>query len=226
MSHLLDRPAWNALTGPHAALAEGTDLARRYPPGIVPFAASRDSSPESLAALAALPKPGEIMALVEASPPSAPPGMLIVRTGLVVQMALAHPPQDEPDERIERLTWADAPEMLALATLTEPGPFSLKAQELGDFYAIRIGGRIAAMAGHRMKQVGFTELSGVCSHPDYRGQGLARRLSIFVTQQILARGDTPYLHAWAANAVAIRLYELIGYALRTTLNFAAVQKPE
>ena len=85
MTHLLDRPAWSALTGPHADLADGGALARRYRPGTVPFAAARDSSVESLAALTALPQPGEVMALVEADPPTLPPGMVGVKTGSVVQ---------------------------------------------------------------------------------------------------------------------------------------------
>lgn len=226
MTHPLDRPAWSALTGPHAALAEGEERARRYRAGTVPFAAAADTSPESLAALAALPKSGEVMALVEANTLTLPPGMLAVKTGSVVQMELAQVPAPEPDERIEKLSWQDAEEMFALATLTQPGPFTLKAQELGDFYGIGLNGRLVAMAGHRMKQVGYSELSGVCTHPDFRRQGLGRVLSIFVTHLILANGETPYLHAWAENTPAITLYRSLGYVQRATMNFAAVQRAE
>ncbi len=81
MTHPLDRPAWNALAGPHAALAEGNGLARRYRPDIIPFAAARDDSPESLAALAALPRSGEVMVLVETPAPVVPPGLAAVVTG-------------------------------------------------------------------------------------------------------------------------------------------------
>ena len=66
MSHILDRPIWSALETAHASLAEGNALARRYPPSIVPFAASADNSPESLEALARLPLGEEVMAIVEA----------------------------------------------------------------------------------------------------------------------------------------------------------------
>jgi ribosomal protein S18 acetylase RimI-like enzyme len=226
MTHPLDRPAWSALTGPHAALAEGEERARRYRAGTVPFAAAADTSPDSLAALAALPKSGEVMALVEANSLTLPPGMVTVKTGTVVQMELAQVPNPEPDERIEKLTWQDAEEMLALATLTQPGPFTLKAQELGDFYGIRVDGRLVAMAGHRMKQVGYSELSGVCTHPDFRRQGLARVLSIFVTHLIVADGETPYLHAWAENTPAITLYQSLGFVQRATMNFAAFRREE
>ncbi len=224
MAHTLDRPAWNALAGPHAALAEGGPLARRYKPDIIPFAAARDESPDCLAALAALPRPDEVMVLVETHAPAVPPGFATVATGRVVQMTLARTPDPVADDRIEPLTETDAAEMLALAKLTEPGPFTLKAQALGTFFSIRIDGRIAAMAGERMKPEGFAELSGVCAHPDFRGRGLARLLSIFVTQRILARGEAPFLHAWDHNAPAISLYETIGFEVRTRLKLVAVRK--
>jgi predicted GNAT family acetyltransferase len=71
-----------------------------------------------------------------------------------------------------------------------------------------------------MKQPGHTEVSGVCTHPDFRGKGLARLLSIHVADRIYARGETPYLHAYATNEAAIRLYETIGFALRCNVNVA------
>jgi predicted GNAT family acetyltransferase len=224
MAHVLDRPAWSALNGRHAAFAEGDGLARRYRPDIIPFAAARDDSAACLAALAALPHPGEMMVLIEANTLALPPGVVPVVKAPGVQMILTHTPEPVADPRIVRLTEADAAEMLALAKLTEPGPFTLKAQALGRFFGIRIDGRIAAMAGERMHADGYAELSGVCSHPDFRGRGLARVLSVFVTHQILARGETPFLHAWAGNTAAIRLYETIGYALRSTMNIAAIRR--
>lgn len=114
--------------------------------------------------------------------------------------------------------------MLALASLTRPGPFTLKALSLGDFWDVKINGRLAAMAGERMKQPGYSELSGVCSHPDFRGGGLGRLLSVFVSNRIMARGEVPYLHAYANNANAIGLYESIGFRLRSKMNVAVVQR--
>jgi ribosomal protein S18 acetylase RimI-like enzyme len=222
MAHALDRPAWNALSGPHRAFAEGDDRARRYHPDIIPFAAARDDSPESLAALAKLPKLGETMVLLETTTPPTPPGMTTTRTGGVTQMVLRHTPDPIRDDRIAPLGWDDAPEMLALAKATEPGPFTLKAQALGTFFGIRIGGRIAAMVGERMLQEEYAEISGVCVHPDFRGQGLARLLSVHVIHEIRARGLTPYLHAWDNNTPALRLYETIGFETRTVLQLRAV----
>ena len=76
---------------------------------------------------------------------------------------------------------------------------------------MRVDGRLAAMAGERMKLTGFTEVSGVCVHPDFRGAGYARELSRLVAGRILARGETPFLHAFDNNTAAITLYESLGF---------------
>jgi predicted GNAT family acetyltransferase len=226
MKHILDRPVWSALISRHAALSEGGALARRYDPSIIPFAAARDDSRESLQALAALPRNGEDMVLLQADPIVLPENFVASLTATGVQMILKRPPPKVSDARIEKLGEADASEMLALATLTKPGPFTLRAQALGEFFGVRHDGRIAAMVGERMKRDGLAEISGVCAHPDFRGRGLARQLSIFVTHKILERGETPFLHAYASNAAAIRLYESIGFELRSMMNVAMIRKAE
>ena len=224
MDHILDRPAWSALTSRHAALSQGGDLARRYDPTIVPFAAARDDSEQSLQALGELPGSDESLVFVQADPIVLPRGFVATLTADGVQMILKRVPQKVSDERIERLTEADAAEMLELATLTKPGPFTLRAQALGEFWGVKMDGRLAAMAGERMKADGFTEVSGVCTHPDFQGRGLGKLLSIFMTQRVLDRGETPFLHAFATNKAAISLYKSIGFELRSMMNVAAIRR--
>jgi predicted GNAT family acetyltransferase len=121
------------------------------------------------------------------------------------------------------LTDEDAPEMLELAMLTEPGPFLTRTHTMGTFLGIRIGGRLVAMAGERMRFPGFTEVSGVCTHPEFRGRGLARRLSAAVVAGIEARGDQAFLHAWKTNHSAISLYQGLGFKVRTEVNVAVLK---
>lgn len=225
MSHPLDRPVWSALTSRHAHLAEGDARAKRYRPSIVPFAAAADDRPDSAAALAALVAPGESIMMAEANDLVVPAGLTVAAAGRVVQMVAAQPIAATPDDCIVRLGDDDAAEMLALALLTKPGPFTLGAQALGAFWGVKIDGRLAAMAGERMAQPGFAELSGVCSHPDHRGRGLGRRLSRFVAGRICGRGDTPYLHAYDSNDAAIGLYGSLGFRHRRTLNLAVARRP-
>ena len=224
MSHILDRPIWNALHTAHADLAEGGERAMRYPPSIVPFAAAADDTRESLEALENLPAVDEAMAIIEAGPVIIPQGLTVVAEGKLVQMIAERPYERISDSRLQPLTSDDAEEMLALATLTKPGPFTLRAQSLGTFWGVRIDGRLVAMAGQRLRHPGFGELSGLCTHLDFQGRGLGTLLFRFVAGEIASTGDTAYLHAYAANISAISLYETQGFALRSEMNMRVVKR--
>jgi predicted GNAT family acetyltransferase len=151
-----------------------------------------------------------------------PPGLECVKKAPGVQMVATR--RLEVDADVHLLHDADADDMLQLATLTEPGPFFARTHTMGRFIGVRIDGRLAAMAGERMRFPGHVEVSGVCTHPDFRGRGLARRLSAAVTAEIQRRGQQPFLHAWARNAAAIALYESLGYVLRATVNIAVLKR--
>lgn len=226
MITLLDRPIWSALTTTHTALAEGDNLARRYQPGFLPMAGTAVDTPQAATDFAALVRPGETLYVLQADPVLPPAGFETLVATQAVQMIAQHVPAAAADEAIVALGAKDAEEMLALATLTKPGPFSLKSQALGRFWGVRESGRIVAMAGERMKQPGFVELSGVCTHPDHRGKGYARRLSLHVAGRIVGAGARPYLHAFASNTAAIGLYETIGFSLRRSMHVAALRRPD
>lgn len=141
-----------------------------------------------------------------------------------VQMIARVTFQPEDEAVIINLTNADAPEMQALAALTKPGPFLPRTHELGQFIGIRENGALVAMAGERMKLPGFTEVSAVCTHPDFRGRGMAGRLTRIVAARICARGETPFLHAFGGNANAIRLYESLGFELRSKMFITVLRR--
>jgi predicted GNAT family acetyltransferase len=123
----------------------------------------------------------------------------------------------DPSDEVIPLGDADAPEMLELATMTRPGPFLLNTHRLGRFIGIRREGRLAAMAGERLHADGYREVSAVCTHPDFRGRGLAGLLSRIVADRIVRDGETPFLHAYTTNAAAIRLYEQLGFRYQRTI---------
>ncbi|HVS76916.1 MAG TPA: GNAT family N-acetyltransferase [Steroidobacteraceae bacterium] len=222
---LLDRPIWAALTTRHLRLSTGSALARRYLPDVNVFASACDESPAALAALADLVQPGERVYLLQVPEVAVPAGLAAAMSARGVQMvADASAAWREAAEDIAELTDADAPEMLALARLTEPGPFLARTHVMGSFLGIRIGGRLAAMAGERFRFPGYTEVSGVCTHPDFRGRGLARRLSAAVASRIHSRGERPFLHAWKTNRPAISLYESLGFAIRTEVDVKVLER--
>jgi len=224
--HPLDRPVWGTLTTAHAHLAVGGPLAWRFEPRVNLFASARDDGGDCLAALTALITTHGRSFIMQVPDIVIPATLHIAKHTRGVQMIVAGPlPEPDDTDTIVTMTESDVPEMVALATLTEPGPFLPRTHTMGRFLGIRIGGRLAAMAGERFRLPGYTELSGVCTHPDFRALGLARRLSIAVAANIQASGESPFLHAWKTNQAAIALYESIGFRIRAEVDVAVLDPP-
>ncbi len=219
-AHVLDRPAISTLTGRQSHLAVRRGGAVRMHPDFGLFAGTLDDSPQSAVDLGALVRERGTVGLIEPTTPPAPPGTQIVSSSLCLQMVAetVAPAWDVAFDMLP-LGDADAAEMLALATLTKPGPFFARTHQLGDFIGVRVDGHLVAMAGQRMRPDGYTEASGVCVHPDHRGKGYAARLLREVTATILATGEKAFLHSYASNATAIGLYESLGYRGRAEVMF-------
>ncbi|KZM51471.1 GNAT family N-acetyltransferase [Labrenzia sp. OB1] len=226
MTQIFNRSVWSALTTRQSAFSRGGDLAKRFDPAVSPFAASKDNSHQALEALADLIAPGEdhvyLLQAEDIALPDALDAEVAARGVLMTERRSG--PDAETQDRIVPLTANDIPEMVALADLTKPGPFTARTPELGRFWGVKHEGRLAAMAGTRLNVSGFTEVSGICTHPDFRGRGLASKLSRHVAAEIRARGDTPFLHAYADNHGAITLYRKLGFEILREVNVAVVRR--
>ncbi|MCX4459177.1 GNAT family N-acetyltransferase [Streptomyces sp. NBC_01340] len=223
--HPLDNPALASLTGPHAHFAERRGSVLRYPVDVSPWLALPDHpTDDDWADLAVLVGPGGDAPLAGFNGPTPEgwevtfslDGVQLVDDGLAAA----------PDAEAVRLGPADVPEMLDLVERTRPGPFLPRTVELGTYLGIRRGGALIAMAGERLHPPGWTEISAVCTDPDFRGEGLASRLILAVAHGIRERGETPFLHTAASNTNAIRLYESLGFRLRRSTRFMAARVPE
>ena len=223
---LLDNPIWNSLATRHARFADGVGRARRYRSEIGPLSGVREPSREAFAELAALVADGDLAVLFLKDRGDFPEGWEVVRDGTLVQMVCPERPEEPAlAERIGPLGPEDFAEMVALAKLTEPGPFREGTPKLGGFFGIRVDGRLAAMAGQRLSPSGFTEVSAVCTHPGFRGRGFARALVAVVARNVFDAGDVPFLTSFEANAGAIRVYEQVGFAIRRRFELAVVRPP-
>lgn len=223
-THVLDRPVWNALTTRQAPLAAGDAKARRYRPEINLFAAGAEPSEASAEAIGRFLADGGPIGLVEAAPFPAIPGARVEKQALVNQMVATSSPGVAEGFEYLVLGDADAAEMLALATLTAPGPFFAETHRMGHFIGVREGGRLVAMAGQRMRVPGFTEVSAVCTHPDFRGRGYAGKLMRVLIERIVRGGDAAFLHVYPDNAGAIGLYETLGFRLRAEMMFTVLTR--
>lgn len=212
---VLDNPIWSALTGADRHLSEGGKRARRYQPGVSPFTGVCDErDPGAWAELAEL-AAGEPVAVIASSVPA---GWTEEHVTSVVQMIYAGPAGEHPARPREftPLGSEDVPDMLALVAQTSPGPFAVSTIDLGGYRGWRVDGKLTCMGGERMHPGNWTEISGVCTAPSWRGQGLAGELVLSLVKDIQAAGRRPFLHVAADNVGARRLYEKLGFRERAS----------
>lgn len=222
---ILNSPIWETLSGPDAAFAIGDARARRYHPRVNMIGAPADTSAESLAAFGALVAEHGTLVNGQTTPYDPPPGTRFASRDMYAQMVLDDlAPARTSKHEVVSLGANDSPEMLALARLTKPGPFADETYKLGEYLGIRINGQLVAMAGERFKAGPFTEVSGVCTHPDAQGQGLAYTICHALAQRILARGRQPFLHVASETDGAGRLYQRLGFRTRTHI-YVTVLEP-
>jgi predicted GNAT family acetyltransferase len=213
---------WVALSGAHASLAQGNENGLRYKPELAPFGAAQDYSEDSIAQIARMLENEERLTLFTQHKPAIPPGYQIVREATVIQMTGARNFTASGDKSIVELTKDDVPDMLRLVQKTEPGPFKERTWEMGRFIGVREGDRLVAMAGERMVAGDYVEVSAVCTHPDWRGRGLAGLLMEHLAAGIQHRGNVPFLHAISTNTAAIRLYKQLGFRSARTLHLTGI----
>jgi len=211
MTHLLDNITWHTLAGPHAKYASGTDDARRYAQGFSPIVGFADTTQPNFAALARFCESGEHF-YCDGWSGAAPIGWHIDSESTMFKMIWEAdvPASDEAPDAVP-LGVEHAMQALDLATLTRPGPFGPRTIELGEYFGCFDGSRLVAMAGERMHAGSLREISGVCTHPDFQGRGLARRLMIKLVRRQMRRNETPFLHVMRDNSSAHRLYKRMGF---------------
>jgi GNAT superfamily N-acetyltransferase len=208
---VLSNIVWHCLTHAHAQHSAGTATAKRYAHGFSPLIAFADPRACDLDAIAPYCEAGETLYGGGWSGP-VPAGWQLDVESIVHQMVwrgTARPV--ESDQAAVRLGPHHVAQAMELVALTHPGPFGERTIELGEYYGVFKDGRLAAMAGERFDAAPLREISGVCTHPDFQGLGLARELVTRLISIQLARGQTPFLHVMHDNDTARGLYERLGF---------------
>lgn len=225
MSHPLDNPIWNALnTGSHT-LSFGTDRVRLVNREMGFFAGLPAYQKENLDELNDYLEAGQRVILFP--PDHLPPDekWKVHNDRELLQLVCERDFSTvEPQPEILPLDESHVAEMLALTQLTKPGPFLNKTIDFGDYFGFFSDGKLVSMAGSRLSPSPYTEVSAVCTHPDFAGQGISKKVMPHVLQAIQQRGKIPFLHLYPDNIPALRLYTSLGFVSRAMLRVYLLEK--
>jgi ribosomal protein S18 acetylase RimI-like enzyme len=211
MKSLLDNIMWNCMTGPHAKFATGSGSVRRYAPGFSPIVGCENPEQPDFDTLRNYCEPGESF-YFDIWSGSAPAGWRIDREARMFKMVWEVPmPAEDAAPDAVLLRPEQYEHAVALARLTNPGPFGIRTPELGEYFGFFEGNQLVAMAGERLCVGDLHEVSGICTHPDFQGRGLARKLTLKLVRRQMQRGKTTFLHVMSHNTPARGLYEKMGF---------------
>lgn len=226
MNNVLDNPVWGALTSGDRALGLGTDTVKYFDPEVSPFAGFATGYEKGFSELHALLPPGRTILYAAPYHVEQPegwqllhgiPGLQFVYEGSTLPNPVSFPLVPLREEHIDQ--------MVELATLTRPGPFGPRTIAFGHYFGVFEGDKLVAMTGQRLHVHDYTEISAVCTHPDHLGKGYAAALVQHAANLILEQGQTPFLHVRADNHRAVELYQRLGFAVRSPMNFYVLKKP-
>ncbi|MCM0041194.1 MAG: GNAT family N-acetyltransferase [Algoriphagus sp.] len=225
MNHYLDNPIWTALNSglvPYVfqrGNAVFIDRKMGFFAGLIRYDA------EQLDQLYAVMDPGMRVILFT-------PGFLeldakwkVRNDNALLQMVFDKPSiQLTLNSSIRPLGAAEVPEMLALTHLAKPGPFLENTIDFGGYFGYFVEGKLVSMAGTRLAAGPYTEVSAVCTHPDFVGRGLSNLVLPHVLNYIQQRQQIPYLQLYPDNLPAYRLYRKLGFVERASLRVYALEK--
>lgn len=225
MKHILDNPIYHALTSGHQVFAKGTNRANYYMEDIASFAGLKDNSEADFEALYQNSPEASLFVVFTPEPTVIPKNWKLLTHIDMFQMV--YEPKEIPagaDSDLTNLTEVDVPEMSALVELTQPGPFKPRTILLGNYTGVFKDDQLVAMAGHRFNPTPYTEVSAVCTHPDHLGKGYAYQLLREQIKRIIQRSETPFLHVRNDNHGAVKLYQKLGFHIRTEMIAYVIQK--
>lgn len=225
MKPLLRNPVFNSLLQHDNHLGFGTPTAKAFHEAVSPFAGFEEGNENGFNELYELLPAGRTILFATPQKLKPPPdwqlkaaveGLQFLYEGAVIKDNQSFEPVLLQQQHVN--------EMIALATLTKPGPFAKRTIDFGHYYGVFEDGKLAAMTGQRLHVENYTEVSAVCTHSAHLGKGYATALVQHAVNLIVQNGQIPFLHVRADNSRAIAVYERLGFVVQGPMNFYFLRK--
>ncbi len=217
----LENPVWQALGSGDSLLNQGDQVIKYFSSAISPFLGMESWEKENqLHLLKSMPAERSFSVMIQDNINFIDQFEVVFTTPLYQMVCNKLIPTLLSSTKSNALELKDVPAMLVLTALTKPGPFLSETINFGSYIGIYDNEKLVSMAGERLHPENFTEISAVCTDPDYLGKGYAAHLMTEAAERIIENGRTPFLHVRKDNTRAISMYERLGFETRTEMYFA------
>jgi len=225
MTTALYNPAWEALSSHQSYLNQGNDTLKYFPGDICPFVGVKDWNDADFSRLISSLPANRTFSVPFYKEIHFPDAFEVLFAIPLYQMICTHfHPVENKGIHFVPLTEADVPQMLSLTEQTKPGPFYQHTIDFGNYHGIFDGDKLVSMAGQRLQTDSHTEVSAICTDPEYAGRSFAKILTAHLCSLIINAGKIPFLHVRQDNTSAIGLYKKLGFEISTEIFFAVFKK--
>lgn len=219
----LDNPFWSSLQSRHSDIALRVGDVARFPADYAPFLGVANADVNSSDVIVALIAPEESVYLLGVTPRLGDDWQIEAFRPLA-QMICEAPLEVIDGPEIIPLSDEHRADVLELTARIYPHYFRRRTMDMGRYFGIYQGDKLAAMIGERLGTDSHQEISAVCTDPDFNGRGYARRLLAMLSNDNLERNRQPFLHVSHENSRALLLYEQMGYRIRRDIPFYSLRR--
>ncbi len=220
MNHLLHNPVYHALISGDRHLSFGEGNVKFFDEQVSPFAGFEHNYEKGFSDLYDIFPTSRKILYAAPFPIMQPAGWQL--TNEIKGLQFVYEPGKEIKTEFSNILPLDethVEQMVELAKLTKPGPFGKGTIKFGSYFGIFDNEKLVAMTGQRLHVQNFTEISAVCTHPDYTGKGYANSLLQHQLHLILQNNQQPFLHVREDNERAIEIYQRLGFKISGLMNF-------